>query len=318
MDTASWYEYFSTMEARGNSRCYEDWAAGIASDDELLALLQTLPDEKQQPNLILASARYVGIEPEGFSQFREDFIESWESIRAVAMMRRTQTNEVGRCATLLPILCGLQQPLALLEVGASAGLCLYPDRYNYQYSDDAPIHSTTAGGPLLRCTTSGDVPFPVRVPQIVWRAGIDLNPIDVNNQRDTDWLQFLIWPEQQHRIERLQAALSIVRTDPPVLTRGDLLENLEATAASCPSGATLVIFHSAVLSYIPSSARMQFREVVNRLPAHWISNEGEGVIDYPGHRLPPQRNSTTGSFVMALDGFPLAYTGPHGDWLDWF
>jgi hypothetical protein len=318
MDIASKYEYFSTMEARGNSRCYEEWAAGIASDNELLALIRTLPDEKQQPNLILASARYVGIEQESFSKFREDFIESWESIRAVAMKRRTQTNEVGRCATLLPILCGLQEPLALLEVGASAGLCLYPDHYNYQYNDDAPILSTTAGGPLLRCTTSGDVPFPVQVPQIVWRAGIDLNPIDVKNQEDTDWLQFLIWPEQQHRIQRLQAALSIVRTDPPILIRGDLLENLEATAASCPSGATLVIFHSAVLNYIPSSARIQFQEVVNRLPAHWISNEGEGVIDYPGHKFPPQRNSTTGSFVMALDGFPLAYTGPHGDRLDWF
>ncbi len=40
------------------------------------------------------------------------------------MSKRTQTNEPGRCAVLLPLLAALPQPLALLEVGASAGLCL--------------------------------------------------------------------------------------------------------------------------------------------------------------------------------------------------
>ena len=44
------------------------------------------------------------------------------------MVRSTQTNEAGRCAALLPVLALLPQPLALLEVGTSAGLCLFPDR----------------------------------------------------------------------------------------------------------------------------------------------------------------------------------------------
>jgi hypothetical protein len=60
-----------------------------------------------------------------------------------------------------------------------------------------------------------------------------------------------------------------------------------------------------------------FRELVNRLPGHWISNEGEGVMDYAKHNLPPARDPTMGSFLMALDGSPLAYTGPHGDRIDW-
>jgi Uncharacterized protein conserved in bacteria (DUF2332) len=34
--------------------------------------------------------------------------------------RATQTNEAGRCAVLLPVLAALPQPLALLDVGASA------------------------------------------------------------------------------------------------------------------------------------------------------------------------------------------------------
>ena len=52
--------------------------------------------------------------------------------------RRTQTNEPARCALMLPLLAALPQPLALLEVGASAGLCLLPDRYGYDYDGPAP------------------------------------------------------------------------------------------------------------------------------------------------------------------------------------
>jgi hypothetical protein len=318
MDTATRYEYFSTQEARGHSNCYEDWAKGIASDNELLALIRTLPEERQQPNLILASARATGIGLEPYTKFRAEFLSKWDKIRAIAMVRRTQTNEVGRCATLLPIFCELQQPLALLEVGASAGLCLYPDQYNYQYNEDAPILSKTTGGPLLHCTTTGNVPLPAQVPEIVWRAGIDLNPLDVTNREDTDWLELLVWPDQHHRLERLNAAVNVVRANPPHLVRGDLLEQLEATAATSPSGANLVIFHSAVLNYLPVDARTEFRELVSGLPAHWISNEGEGVLVFPGQKVPPPRDPTTGSFVVARDGIPLAYSGPHGDRLDWF
>src|SRR5664280_3587676 len=161
MDTADWYEYCSTKEARGQSSCYEEWAAGIASDDELLTLIDTLPEEKRQPNLILASARSTGIEQETFSKFRGDFIKRWNDIRAIAMLRSTQTNEVGRCATLLPVLCELPQPLALLEVGASAGLCLYPDRYSYQFDDKLRVDPLQGpGAAMLRRATSGPVPFP--------------------------------------------------------------------------------------------------------------------------------------------------------------
>ena len=58
--------------------------------------------------------------------------------------RSTQTNEVGRCAALLPALTQLAvdapgaphgggRPLGLVEVGASAGLNLLVDRYGYEY-----------------------------------------------------------------------------------------------------------------------------------------------------------------------------------------
>ena len=118
--------------------------------------------------------------------------------------RRTQTNEVGRCAILLPVLARLQGPLALVEVGASAGLCLLLDRYRYRYGDrsvgdaSAPV--------LLDCEVSGPVPVPKRVPEVAWRRGIDVARIDVTDDDDVRWLEACVWPDQTERIARLLAA----------------------------------------------------------------------------------------------------------------
>ena len=81
------------------------------------------------------------------------------------------------------------------------------------------------GQPLLECAATGLVP-PARVPEVVWRAGIDLNPLDVTDPADVAWLEALIWPEQSDRRERLRAAIAVVAADPPILVRGDLLDEL--------------------------------------------------------------------------------------------
>nr|WP_275311681.1 DUF2332 family protein [Streptomyces yunnanensis] len=50
-------------------------------------------------------------------------VTHWDEVSSLMLVRLTQTNESARCATLLPVLATLPQPLALIEVGASAGLC---------------------------------------------------------------------------------------------------------------------------------------------------------------------------------------------------
>src|SRR5260370_37467954 len=65
--------------------------------------------------------------------FDRAFRENADAIAEVMLTRTTQTNEPGRCATLLPALAQIEGPLALIEVGASAGLCLLPDAYGYDW-----------------------------------------------------------------------------------------------------------------------------------------------------------------------------------------
>ncbi|HUZ56387.1 MAG TPA: DUF2332 family protein [Streptosporangiaceae bacterium] len=38
------------------------------------------------------------------------------------------------------------------------------------------------------------MPLPARVPEISWRAGLDLNPLDVSSDDDVRWLSCLVWP----------------------------------------------------------------------------------------------------------------------------
>ena len=154
------------------------------------------------------------------------------------------------CATLLPLLAQLPQPLALIEVGASAGLCLLTDRYGYDYGSQR-----IAGTLIFRCAVNHATPIPNSAPQIVWRAGLDLNPIDLSDREQVAWLETLVWPEQTQRLVNLRAAIKIATTVRPRIVRGNLLGDAFAQlCAEAPKDATLVIFHSAVLAYVPELA----------------------------------------------------------------
>ena len=184
---------------------------------------------------------------------------------------------------MLPILASLPGPLALLEVGASAGLCLLPDRYGYRYGE----HVVGEGPPLIDCRLVGDVtpPLPAALPEVAWRKGIDLEPLDVRDPDHERWLESLVWPGQTTRERHLREALALAREDPPEVVAGDLTELLEDVAAEAPRDATLVVFHTAVLSYLTveqridvgvASRRWARRGSPARHPGSWASRHARG------------------------------------------
>jgi len=193
----------------------------------------------------------------------------------------------------------------LLEVGASAGLCLLPDRYAYAYGE----HRVGSSSVVLPCAPSGPVPLPDRLPEVVWRAGIDLAPVDVRDPEAAGWLEALVWPEQAERFERLRKAVAIARDDPPRVVRGDLVEALPALAAQAPRDATLVVFGVAVLSYLGLEARARFRAAVGALGAEWLAAEGQGIVA-PGVM-------DEGHMVVTRNGEAVAACDGHGAWLHW-
>lgn len=314
-EVAALYEDFATYA--GESPCFEEWARSVTDDPEVLGWLATLPPVKRQPNLVFAAARWHGVAAPGpYDGLRTALLADDGPIRRTILARRTQTNEVGRLATLVPFLGGLSdRPVALLEVGASAGLCLYPDRFGYEWRTAEGVAVAGDGrAPRLRCEVTGRLPG-TRVPEVAWRGGVDLHPLDVSDADATAWLETLVWPEHAERRARLAAAVRIARTDPPQLVAGDLLDELPRLVDEAADHGPVVVFHSAVVVYLEPPARARFQELMSSLVAagrcHWVSNEAKQVLPEVTATGPPVPDSL-GTFVLGVDGRAVAWTHGHG------
>lgn len=122
MPTATRYRRIAQDQLRGASPSYERLCLGVADDDEVIARLDTVPEPKRQPNLLLGVVRWLGGPVDSYAGFRTFVLDRWDEVAEALATKRTQTNEPRRCATLLPALAALPQPLALLEVDAAVEL----------------------------------------------------------------------------------------------------------------------------------------------------------------------------------------------------
>jgi hypothetical protein len=273
------YRKFADLECRGYSEAYYRLALAVAEDDDVVGFLSRM--SVAQPNLFFASVQLLAGRdhmPSNGAELRQFLRRRGGAVGDVMRSRRTQTNEVGRCAVLLPALP--PGPLALIEVGASAGLCLLLDQFYYELEPtplgevSSPVH--------LRCALSGPVPLPSAIPEIVWRRGLDLHPVDVRDEDAVRWLMACVWPDHHERRRRLEGAIELARAQPPAIRAGDLVEDLPALLAEAPEDAQLVVFHSAVLSYVSPDHRRAFAAVLaeasSRRDVVWVSNEGAGII----------------------------------------
>ena len=259
-----------------------------------------------------------------------------DEIEQLVATHTTQTNEVGRTLVMLPAL-GLVSseadgPLALLDIGASAGLNLLIDRYGFHIG---AVASGSLTSPVrLECAVEGELrpPVPERV-HIAWRLGLDLHPLDVREPETRAWLLALVWPEHVDRMARLDAALDLARDDPPTVLPGDLTRDLARVAARAPTHATLVVSSTWTLAYVVPELRRSFvadlQEVArSRGDDVWlVAGEGQGVLASLGLSLvDPPSDGTGGPSLLALcrfgadgaiDARLLAECHAHGRWLRW-
>ena len=237
-------------------------------------------------------------------------------LEATLATRRTQTNETARCGGLLPAFAAVAdgRPLALIEIGASAGLNLLWDHYAYDYGARA---AGVPSSPLsIACELRGPNVPPLDPPPVSWRAGLDLAPVDTSDPADARWLHACLWPDQPARHARLEAALAVAREHPVEIRRGDALALLPGLIAEAPADALVCVFHSAVLAYFT-------REQIDALGAvlaaverdvAWVAGEAPGL-------LTGKRSVAPVHFSLAV-GRPGALVergrmGHHGGWLEW-
>ncbi|WP_051191999.1 DUF2332 domain-containing protein [Microbacterium luticocti] len=300
------YDRFARIEAPHRSALYAQWAAGVAGDAEARAILAGIPATHRQPPLVFAVTRMLGCGLVAYPRWAAWLRMHADAVAAECAARTLQTNEPLRCAALLPALSMIDGPVALLEVGASAGLCLYPDRYSYRYAtDDGPLAVDPADGVspvVLSARWRGAAPR-LRLPEVVWRAGIDLQPRRATDAADRAWIEGLVWPGEHERAARIGAALDVVAADGPLLVCGDAVELLGEVAASAPRDATLVITTPGVLAHVPRAGRERIAAAA-RAAGCWITLDapglhravqGEWVVPgewaEPGHSAVPGRST---------------------------
>jgi hypothetical protein len=317
------YRRFADLECRGYSEVYYRLALAVSEDEGVVDFIRGMP--VTQPNLFFAAVQFLA-GPDGMPrtgiELQTFLTRRGGEVGEVMRSRRTQTNEVGRCAVLLPALP--PGPLALVEVGASAGLCLLLDQFHYDYG----VASIGAlGSPVhVRCALAGPAPLPAAVPRIAWRQGLDLHPVDVRDGDAVRWLLACVWPDHHERRQRLQAAIQLARAQPPPVRAGDLVDDLPALLAEAPRNAELVVFHSAVLTYVSPERRRAFADVLAAASKGrdvvWVSNEAIGNVPEIAALAPPLGALR---FLLGRTRFTngrrrdelLALAQPHGAELTW-
>lgn len=275
-------------EFRGSSPLYERLSMGISNDAALLAIA-SCAISKPVPMIFLAAVHYLllngavhplaafypDIHPEPcavengtYPLFRDFCIHHRYEIENLITSYHVQTNEVRRCSCLLPAFGIVSRqakglPLALVEIGASAGLNLLWDYYGYSYGNGL-FYGSGASQVQLTCTVRGDrrPSFPEIFPQIASRIGIDLNPIDIRNESATNWLRSFIWPEHTARFDILNRAIEIALVHPPDLRRGDVLELLPRILETVSPGAFPCLFHTFVSNQMSPELHNRMENII--------------------------------------------------------
>lgn len=236
-----------------------------------------------------------------------------ETLARFTAEQKVQTNEVGRAWALLPGLLSLgERRIDLVEPGASAGLLLCLDRYRYRYA----AGSWGDGDLELQGQERGRLPEPLlnQPLEIVRRRGIDLSPVDVSGDDGARLLRAFVWPGQETRFERLDAAIDVARATRPELIRGDYLDRLSEVLADRGDGLTVVLT-SLTTAYLDEERYQTFLRVLAaagaRAPLAWLS------LDSPRHG--PQFDGAALDLTVWPGGETrrLAHVDYHAAWLDW-
>jgi hypothetical protein len=226
-----------------------------------------------------------------------------------------QTNEVRRAWALLPgFLSAGAERVDLIELGASAGLLLAADLYDYRYragtwgpgSDALVLDGEDRGGPPAELLQQRLV--------IDRRIGLDLEPVTLN-EHGARLLEAFVWPDQPERIDRLRRAIAVARTCELDLRRGDYVDLLPGLLDERRDDALTVVFHSVSTTYLNEQRYSRLVDVLRRAgeeaPLAWLSLEGpRGDPDYHGVALDLTR-------WPGGETRRLAKADYHGAWLDW-
>ncbi|MGX9135908.1 DUF2332 domain-containing protein [Rummeliibacillus sp. JY-2-4R] len=270
------FQRFAKNECENSSELYETLSYHIAEDSELIELATHIPEGQPVPNLFFAATQYLLSDAHhdlkkyyasftenplpansAFPYFKEFVLSNQEKLKQLFQSKLVQTNEVRRCAYLYPMFADIyekhQMPLALIEIGTSAGLQLGVEQYHYVYNEKIQAGNPDSLLTIYSQNRGKVLPTSIfNIPVVQTRIGMDLNPIDLKNEEELKWLHALIWPEHHERKELLNKAATIIKNLDIQFVSGDAVKQIESICDQIPFNQLIVIFHTHVANQIPA------------------------------------------------------------------
>lgn len=273
----------------------------LSESDQALLAIETAPARKRRPAVILAALHDLALAGRGpalaaaFAAADGDaaaraaidtLVDMTDAVVATAARRTTRTNVTGHGAVLYPGIAEAARrvgarAVGLIDVGCSAGFDLNLDRVGITYSNGQALGDPSS--PVqLSASVVGERRIPTHaMPDVVVRVGIDADPVDVTDADEARWLRACVPPDQRERADRLEAEIALAVTDPPLLLRGDAVEELPAALDRVPADAVPVVTTTWTLSQLPLEGRLGFlrrlHEAAMVRAVAWVSAEGVGV-----------------------------------------
>ncbi|MFJ6172399.1 DUF2332 family protein [Curtobacterium sp. NPDC092190] len=322
-------ERYATYAARiaPASPSYAAWARSV--DDDLVALLDAVPEQQRQPELVFAVARRLGADPSDPGALRALGREARAAFVTALAAATVQANDPRRLGPVVPLFAALAaadpRPLGLVDAGAAAGLCSIPDRVTLDHrTGDGTVRVHTAvAEPSVHLTVdaSGAVPEPAGTPiRIGARVALDPNPIDLAEPGAFDRLVEAVPPEATDRTALMREAARATLAVPPVRIRGTLPGDLDRALDALPDGVRPVVLTTGTLVYVPGADRQRVVDRLAERGVHWVAVERTGTLRGVAATLPDDVDpADPDAFAtVSLDGVATAVCDPFGVRVRWF
>jgi hypothetical protein len=237
---------------------------------------------------------------------------------AAFLTHEPQTNEVGRTAILLggflEVAAQTGLPLRVFEVGASAGLNQFWDRFHYELGD---MRWGDPASPVRIATDwQGGPPRLDAAVEVTERAACDRRPTDLTDPVQRRRLSACIWPDQFERQARSRAAIDLALASGVRVDAADALAWTRERVAPQPGTAT-VFFHSVFWQYLPAATQAGLAEAIRDL-----GTQAQPDAPFAWLRMEPSARDLA-LFELRLTLWPdgserrLAEAHTHGAWVRW-
>jgi len=332
---------FAETECKGRSNLYYQLSKRVAQDDSLSQLAASARPGQPIPNIFFASIHYLLLKDEKctlanfypsivkepteeipFDEFKKFCIGKSAEIRYLISTKLVQTNEITRCAYLMPVFSRIiwqeDRPSTIIDIGTSAGLTLNFDKYEYCYNEKK-IYGNS--GIVVKSKVLGPrIPRIYPITQSLKKIGIDQNIIDLQNEDEILWLKALIWPDQLERFRIMEAALKEAESSGIELVQANTIREFKNVIENVQEKQNLIIFATHVLYQFSNEQRQEFYLMLDEIGKvrdfYFLSVEGirELLAKYSSKdlviELTTYKNSNK---TEAL----VAETNGHGNWIKW-